>query len=146
MAEVGGLGVCELLAQPLPAIPAGATRGRSASAQKSALSRLSLVGCSPVGCSPVGCVPIVLEYSEPRWLPGVQEPKSSCGWGRGGVRAPRRGAVGREVTQARGPGPQFSRGSAHGLWNSRGAASIFTRAPLKIVLALGAEPEIAASR
>lgn len=59
--------------------------------------------------------------------------------GAGGPRSsPRRGAAGREVTQARVPGPQFSRGGAHGLGNPRGAESIFTRAPLKIVAALRA--------
>lgn len=41
--------------------------------------------------------------------------------------------------------PVLARGRAR-LGNPRGAASIFTRAPLKIVAALGAEPEIAAPR
>lgn len=76
------MGVCELLARPLPAIPTGATRGRGASAQKSALKR----------SSPGGRFPTVLEYSEPRGLPSAQESKSLCGWA--GVRAPRRGAGG----------------------------------------------------
>ena len=40
------MGVCELLARPLPAIPAGATRGRGASAQKSALTARARVDAS----------------------------------------------------------------------------------------------------
>ena len=72
----------QFLSRPLPAIPIGATRGRGASAQKSALKR----------SSPGGCFPTVLEYSEPRGLPSAQESKSLCGWA--GVRAPRSGAGG----------------------------------------------------
>lgn len=146
-----------LLVQLPPAIPAGAARGRGASAQKSAIG---------------GHVPTFLEHSAPRRLPGAREPemlermrsvasrrprsspRGGAGGGDSGARALAaavlaRGRWGRARPQfSRGERarPQFSRGDARGLANPRGAASIFTRARLKIVTALGAEPEIAAPR
>lgn len=123
------VGVCELLARPLPAIPAGATRGRGASAQKPALTAQARVDASRRSWN-------ILSRAG---FQALRNPRV-CADGRVSALL----AGGRAVTQARGP--QFSRGSVRGLGNSRGAASIFTRAPLKIVPALGAEPEIAAPR
>lgn len=77
---------------------------------------------------------------------GVRDPRAALLAARGATGGGRWRWAGGKVTQARAPGPQFSRGGAHGLGNPRGAASIFTRARLKIVAALGAEPEIAAPR
>lgn len=110
-----------------------------ASAQKSAVSRWR----------PGGRVAMFLEYSEP---PGFQVPRDPEGWsgcGVSGASGPcssrRSGAAGSGDSGAR-PQPPFSQRGAHGLGNPRTAGSIFTRARLKIVAALGAEPEIAAPR
>lgn len=123
-----------LTAQLQPAIPAGATRG--ASAQKSAVSRWNAGGY----------VRMFLEYSEPA---DFQAPRDSEGCGVSGASDPCssqcKGAAGGGDSGAR-PRPPFSRGGAHGLGNPPGARSIFTQALLKIVAALGAEPEIAAPR
>lgn len=86
-----------LMAQLLPAIPAGATRG--APAQKSA-SRC---------WSPGGYVPIFLEYSEPAGFQALRDAERP----EPAIRVPRRAGGRRElVTQARAPAPVLARGRA----------------------------------
>lgn len=121
------------------AIPAGSARRRSASAQKSAISR----------SSPGERVPTFLEYSERRWPPGAQEPerleRMRSVPADATRSAPRRRRREGGDSGARPRPPVLARGRAR-LGNPRGAESIFTRARLKIVAALGAEPEIAVPR